>query len=484
MIEWSVIGVPLVVAVGAIVVLLTDAFVAQAGWRTAGGISAAALVGAGCWLGATGSSGGVALGFSWVLLVSTAVVVALCQVLDDDPAVPPGELSFLLLLSASGALTLAVARDFVTLVIALELLALPSIVLVGIRSGSLRGIRSAWTFFVLSVSASAVTLMGISLLYGVTGTLTYDGVLTSLQSQDRTDVGPEVLGAIVVLTLVGLLLKVGAVPFHLWIPDAYRGAPIPVAAYLSVVSKGGALAALLVVLAYPFLSLQPRWDVVIAVVAALSMTVGNIGALVQREMVSMLAWSSVAQAGFLLAPLVALRVNSPVVSAAPLRYLAVFALANLTAFAVAALVVRRFGGTDYDRLAGLARRDPVTGAALIMALLTLAGFPPAVIGLLAKYLVIQPVILGGYAWLAVAIALNIAAGLVYYLRLVVVVFAPRERWRTDPDDPQAATGGGEVTVVRPRRGGVAITEAIVVLGLLALVATSLYPTMLLGPLLP
>lgn len=471
LIDWSSAGVPLLVAAGAIVALVVDAFWPGGRWRRAGTIAVASLAAAGSWLASTGSTGPIVAGFSWVILLSALAVVVLAQVLEDDATMPAGESVFLMLCATAGALTLASASDFVTLVVALELLSLPSIALVAMQRDRREAVSSAWTFFLASATATAVTLMGLSLLYGLTGTLTYEGVLVGLQAE-RAPL--RVVTAVVVLVLIGLVFKVGAVPFHLWIPDAYRGATVPVAAFLSVVSKGGALAALLVVLAYPFVALQPRWDLFIAVVAALSMTIGNLGALAQRDIVGMLAWSSVAQGGFVLAPLVAVAVGSDLVLTAPLRYLAVYAVANLTVFAVAAVGVRRLGGTSYAHYTGVARRDPLLGVALLMGLLALAGFPPAVIGLVAKYVVLQPVIVSGYGWLAAVMAVNVALGLVYYLRLAVVAFAPASRV---PQSEVAAPGA----TVREGRG-TAIAYAVVVVGVVALVATSVAPTLLLGPL--
>ncbi|MGH1563669.1 NADH-quinone oxidoreductase subunit N [Mumia sp. DW29H23] len=475
-VDWSSAGVPLLVAVGAIAALVVDAFWPAGGWRRSGTIAVASLVAAGAWLADSGSTGPVVAGFSWVILLSALAVVLLAQVLEDDARMPAGESVFLMLSATAGALTLAAASDFVTLAVALELLSLPSIALVAMRRDQPAAVSSAWTFFLASATATAVTLMGLSLLYGLTGTLTYEGVLVGLQAE-RAPV--RVVTAVVVLVLIGLVFKLGAVPFHLWIPDAYRGASVPVAAFLSVVSKGGALAALLVVLAYPFVALQSRWDLFVAVVAALTMTVGNLGALAQRDVVGMLAWSSIAQSGFVLAPLVAVAVRTEDVLTAPLRYLAVYAIANLTVFAVAAVGVRRFGGTSYAHYAGVARRDPLVGVALLMGLLALAGFPPAVIGLIAKYVVLQPVVTGGYGWLAAVMAVNVALGLVYYLRLVVVAFAPAAR---APEAEAEATGAATRSAATRSGRGAAIAYAVVVAGLVVLVATSVYPTLLLGPL--
>ena len=394
---------------------------------------------------------------------------------DEDEAQRAGlsqtEVFPFVLFSVGGMLLFPAAGDLVMMFIALEVLSLPLYLLSGMaRRRRLLSQEAALKYFVLGAFSSAFFVMGAALLYGFSGSLRLSELAVAVPSTVGMD-GLLLAGS--VLVIIGLLFKVGAVPFHLWIPDAYQGATIPVAAFLSVVSKGGAVAALVVVLAHPLVPLQPRWDLFVAIVAALSMTVGNIGALAQRDVVGMLAWSAVAQGGFVLAPMVALAVRADVVLTAPLRYLAVYAMATLTVFAVAAVAARRFGGTSYAHLAGVGRRDPVLGVALVLGLLTLAGFPPAVIGLVAKYLVLQPVVVSGYAWLAGIMAVNVALGLVYYLRLVVVAYAPAAR--------VTAGDGAPVTSVREGRGA-RLAYAVVVVGAVALAATSIAPSLLLGAL--
>jgi NADH-quinone oxidoreductase subunit N len=355
---------------------------------------------------------------------------------------------------------MASARDLVTLVVAIELLALPSIALVGLRQGDRRAIASSWTFFLTSVVSTAVTLMGIALLYGSTGTLSYAGLSRELES-------PSVPGAVVsvgvVLTLVGLLFKLGAVPFHVWVPDTYRGASVMVAGFLASVSKSAALGALLVLLALGLGPADDSWQPVIAVVAAVTMTIGNLGALRQRDGVAMLAWSSVAQAGFLIAPAAAIFTASGL--SAPLQYLAVYALANIVGFAALAVVLRTRGSTSYDELSGLARTDPWLGLPLAFAVLTLAGFPPAVAGLVTKYVVMRPVVDGDVTWLAVVMAINVMLGLAYYLRLVAVVVGP-------------ATG--KPVESRSAPYAVRLATATVVVGTLGLVALSVWPNLLIA----
>jgi NADH-quinone oxidoreductase subunit N len=347
----------------------------------------------------------------------------------------------------------------VTLVVALELLSLPTIALVGLRQGDQRAVRSAWTFFLASVVSTAITLMGVSLLYGIAGSLDYDGIRDALVSPD---VPSSVVAVAVVLTVVGLLFKLGAVPFHVWVPDTYGGASVMVAGFLSAVSKAAALGAVLVLLAVALPPAHDTWQPVVAVVAAVTMTIGNIGALRQDDAIGLLAWSSIAQAGFLLAPAVAIGASDGLT--APVQYLAVYALANLVAFAALAVVLRLRGSTRPDEMRGLARTDPWMGIPLVFAALTLAGFPPAVIGLVTKLVVIRPVVEADQIWLAVVMAVNIMLGLAYYLRLVVTLC----------DRPD-----GDPYVSPSPPFSVRIAKTSVLLGTATLIVLSAWPNLLL-----
>lgn len=413
-IDWTVAGPAAVVMIGALVALMVDAFYSRRTWLGSGYPATAAVI-VGVVELVRGDAAGTSFAFSLVVLLGTLFVVVASNVMNFENAMPPGEYHFLLLSAAAGALLMVGARDVVTLVVALELLSLPSIALVGLRQGDRRAVRAAWTFFLASVVSTAVTLMGVSLLYGLTGTLDYAGLREALVDPA---VPGEVVSAAVVLTAVGLLFKLGAVPFHLWVPDAYRGSSVMVAGFLSSVSKVASLGALLALLSQA-LPEADAWRPVVGVVAAVTMTLGNLGALRQRDAVGLLAWSSVAQAGFLLAPAVALSRSSALPAA--VQYAAVYALANLVAFAALAVVLRLRGSTRLDDLRGMARNDPWMGVPLIVAALTLAGFPPAVIGLVAKFVVLRPVVEADHLWLAVVMGVNVMLGLAYYLRLVVTL---------------------------------------------------------------
>ncbi|SBT64286.1 NADH dehydrogenase subunit N [Micromonospora sediminicola] len=426
----------------AVLVLLVDLLVA----RPAVTVAVASLGAAGTATGAglVGAAGDrrtfcVAADCSWVWngrAALVAVVVALLTLgvlaisgpLLRAGRTPTGEYCFLLACAMTGGVVLGAAGDLITLVVALETLTLPLYVLVGLRRGSLAGAEAAVTFFVVSVVATTVTLLGAALLYAVTGTLHLDRLGATLAARnDLTDL--PLTAVAVALVVAGLAFKVAAVPFHAWAPATYDGAPLPVAAYLSTASKLGGVVALLAVVqrSLPGEVTGP----VLAVLAVLTMTVGNLVALRQRRTVRLLAWSSVAQAGYILAPLGALALaagRTPDARAgayaAAVAYTVFFVLLELAAFAavVALRPADGDGGTLAD-LRGAARRHPWVGGAFALALIGLAGLPPGLAGLFAKVTVVRSLLAGHAGWLALVVALNAVLGLAYYLRVAASVYA-------------------------------------------------------------
>ncbi|MFC0503568.1 NADH-quinone oxidoreductase subunit N [Micromonospora costi] len=341
---------------------------------------------------------------------------------------PAGEYCFLLACSMTGGVVLGAAGDLITLIVALETLTLPLYVLVGLRRGSLASAEAAVTFFVVSVVATTVSLLGAALLYAVSGGLHLGRVGAVLAERPEVHDLPLTAAAVALLVL-GLAFKVAAVPFHAWAPATYDGAPLPVAAYLSTASKLGGVVALLAVVttALP----ADRTGPVLALLAVLTMTVGNLVALRQRRTVRLLAWSSVAQAGYILAPLGALALAAGRTGearagayAAALAYAVFFVLLELAAFAgVTALRPPDADGGTLDDLRGAARRHPWLGAGLALALIGLAGLPPGLAGLFAKVTVVRSLLDGGAGWLALVVAVNAVIGLAYYLRLAATLYA-------------------------------------------------------------
>ncbi|MEH0927868.1 NADH-quinone oxidoreductase subunit N [Micromonospora sp. CPCC 205558] len=475
----SVALLPAYLAAGtAVLVLITDLLVARpratiavAALGALGTAVGSALVGA----GAQRRTFCVGADCSWIFggraaLVGVVVALLTVGVLGlSVPALragrsPAGEYAFLLACSMTGGVVLGAAGDLITLIVALETLTLPLYVLVGLRRGSLASAEAALTFFVVSVVATTLTLLGAALLYAVTGGLHLDRLGALLAEQSELRDLPLTTAAVAVL-LVGLAFKVAAVPFHAWAPATYDGAPLPVAAYLSTASKLGGLVALLAVVqrALPADQTGP----VLALLAVLTMTVGNLVALRQRRTVRLLAWSSVAQAGYILAPLGALALAAgrtdearSAAYAAAVAYAVFFVVLELAAFAgVTALRPTGADGGTVDDLRGAARRHPWRAAAFGLALVGLAGLPPGLAGLFAKVTVVRALLDGGAAWLALVVALNAVIGLAYYLRVTAALWAP---------EPVANPHGGGAAAV-PLVGVVAVvlavaTVAAVVLG--------------------
>ena len=362
------------------------------------------------------------------------VVLALSVPVVRAAVVPAGEYVFLLLCSLLGLVVLGSARDLLTLLVAVETLTLPVYLLVGLvrkgGAGSRASAEAAVTFFVTSVVATALTLLGIALLYGVTGAVHLDRVAAALAAGPDPETKPLVGGA-AVLVLAGLLFKLAAAPFHAWAPATYDGAPLPIAAWLATGSKLGGTVAVLVTVG---VALRPIPDVIgpaLALVAVATMTIGNLVALRQRRLVRLLAWSAVAQTGYLVAPLGLLgladsRAEERDLVAAVAGFTALYLVASVGTFAaVVALRGAGDGGTIED-LHGAAKRAPWATAALVLGLAGLAGLPPGFAGLFAKVVVVRAALDGSAGWLAVVVGLNAVVGLAYYARTAAACFGPAE----------------------------------------------------------
>ncbi|MEO3785701.1 NADH-quinone oxidoreductase subunit N [Actinocorallia sp. B10E7] len=355
------------------------------------------------------------------VVLAAAVVVVLMSLSDLEAAdIPAGEYYFLLLCAVTGALALVAARDLVLLFVSLETLSLPVFAMVALKRYDGRATEAAVKLFLVSVVSAAVLLFGVSLVYGTAGAMHFDRIAAASVE------GPleAVLTAGIVMVVVGFAFKVAAVPFHFWAPDVYQGAPVPVAAFLSVVSKAGGFAGIALVVALAFPEQDHVWGPLLAVLAAVTMTVGNVMALRQTQAVRLLAWSSVAQSGYMLAPLSVGAGHIGQGIAATAGYLAFYAVMNLGAFAV----VRGVAAASEENLladyTGLVRRNPLSGLLLAFFLICLAGLPPGVMGLIAKVLVFKAVVTGPVLWLAAVMAVNVVIGLYYYLVWAVRLFAP------------------------------------------------------------
>ncbi|AWI30394.1 NADH-quinone oxidoreductase subunit N [Streptomyces tirandamycinicus] len=469
-VDWLAIAPPTITAVAALLILVADLFVAERRKALLGYAAIASLAVAlvslvplrtadratFCLTTAPDVCSYTVDRFTLViqfLVLGGALVTALLSVTETRGRLPAGEYWFLLLSSAAGAALLPAARDLATLVVALEVASLPAFALVGLRRGDRMSSEAALKFFLSSVTATAVMLLGVSFVYATTGSLHLTRIAARMDDvPGRLD---TLAAAGVALTLVGFAFKTAAVPFHFWVPDTYVGAPLPVAAYLSVIGKAVGFSGLILVTVIAFPAHAGVWGPAVAVLAALTMTAGNVAAVRQsptraHSAVRLLAWSSVGQAGYILVPVAAAAWSGDVPIGATVAYALMYAVVNLGAFAVVALVARRKPLNRIADYRGLYATRPAAALALGFFLLCLAGLPPGVIGLFAKVAVFSAAVDAGLGWLAVIMAVNVVIALYYYLQWTALLFrAPEEAPAPAPEGPPVR-----------RRGPALVTTAI------------------------
>jgi NADH-quinone oxidoreductase subunit N len=362
-----------------------------------------------------------ALALKAFFLVAAYVTILLSVDYINEGDYYRSEFYFLLLTSVFGMTIMASARDLITLFVALEAISIPTFVLAAFRKHDRVSNEAGVKYYVIGVLSSALMLYGMSLIYGVSGS-----TLLSDISEHVSEAGSEPLLAVAIfLSLVGFGFKVSAVPFHFWAPDTYEGAPTPVTAFLSVASKAGGFIALINIIYFGFLSGSDAWWPVIWVLAAASMTLGNLGALRQTNIVRMLAYSSVAQGGFMLVPFAAagiaaadgrLDVAAEAMSAVVI-YLLVYGAMNLGAFAVVIAVARRTRSGEISSYVGLFDTSPALAVTMTLFLASLAGIPPLA-GWFAKFVMFSSIIDAGGPWgvtLAVIAAVNSVIAFFYYV---------------------------------------------------------------------
>ncbi len=381
-----------------------------------------------------------------------------------------GEYYFLLVASTLGAVAMASSRDFLTMIVALELVTAPAFLLAGWRKGDDKSNEAALKFFITGVLALALTLFGVSMLYGLTGTQKFSEI--AAQAAGLTDTPLFTLA--VVFIILGFGFKVSAVPFHFWTPDTYEGAPTPVTAWLSVGSKGAGFVGLLSIAYLALPTVADVWGPLLWVVAALSMTVGNVVAIQQTNIIRMLGYSSIGHAGFMLAPFGA-AAASGVTDLSPLfgatvTYFVIYAVMNLGAFAVAIVIGSRVGSYELDDWRGLIRYAPGVALTLGVFFMSLAGIPPLA-GWFAKFAMFSATIGVGNWWgysIAIVAALNAVIAFVYYAKVIRATM-----FDSVPDGVDVAELEG---MPIPGAAGLAIAitaVGVIVLGILPGVAASL-----------
>ena len=390
------------------------------------------------------------------LFLGTGFVVLLMSInYVEDGDYYEGEFYFLLLSSLLGMVVMSSSRDLITIFVALETLSIPAYMLAGWRKRDLKSNEASLKYYLLGVLASAVMLYGMSLIYGFTGTT----VLAEIGEQMNGNAASQPLVTLaIVFIIVGFAFKVSAVPFHSWAPDTYEGAPTPVTAFLSVASKTGGFVALLQLIYVGFFGRDDVWGPMFGILAALTMTVGNLIALRQTNIVRMLAYSSIAQAGYILVPFAIAGSNNGAAAqsafTASVVYLLVYAAMNLGVFAIVIAVARKTRSGEIKSYGGLYEYAPGLAVLMTIFLFSLAGIPPLA-GLWAKLFIFRAVLDAGTPWallLGVVAAINSVIALFYYAAVA------REMWMSPVPD-------GDRTPIRvpaPLSTALAITATVVI----------------------
>ncbi|HUH97559.1 MAG TPA: NADH-quinone oxidoreductase subunit N [Anaerolineales bacterium] len=394
------------------------------GWLTAGGLLAILLISilAGR-PGEPASTFGNTIRFDWLgfffqmLFIFGAGMTALF-LMDQEKVGQRGEAYLLLLASTIGMSLMASAADLIMLYLAIETTSIPLYVLAGFMLSDDRSTEAGFKYLLFGAMTSAVMLYGFSLLYGFTGTTNLYALAAALQA------GPIAAGVIfgvIILLVVGLSFKVSIVPFHFWAPDVYEGAPTPVSGFLSTASKAAGFAVIARLFLVVFHDFTIDWMSTFAVLSAVTMTVGNLLALPQKNLKRMLAYSSIAHAGYAMIGIVAV---SKLGIASVVFYMAAYIVTNLAAFGIVTAVGRVIGSDEYDAYKGLSRRSPLLGLIMLAAFLSLAGMPPFG-GFVAKVVVFAAGVQAGYVWLVIVGILNSIVGVYYYLNVMKYVYLYR-----------------------------------------------------------
>jgi NADH-quinone oxidoreductase subunit N len=358
----------------------------------------------------------LAFTFKVLLLFSGAVACVLS--LGVQGVRDRGEYFALLIFSTLGMTLMASAADLIMLYLSIESTSIPLYILAGFIKRDEKSTESGMKYFLFGALTSTVMLYGFSLLYGLAGETNLYRLAAAYQAGQLS---PVVLVGSAVLILVGFGFKVAAVPFHFWTPDVYEGAPTPITAFISTASKAAGFAVLLRVMLAVFPSITTEWTGILAGLATATMTLGNLLAIWQKNIKRLLAYSSIAHAGYAIIGVVAL---SQLGAASTVFYLAAYVVTNLTAFAVVILFARSAGSEEIADYAGLSRRSPGLALVLLVALLSLAGMPPLA-GFVAKFYVFAAAVRSGWIWLAFVGVLNAIVGLYYYMTILKVVYLYR-----------------------------------------------------------
>ena len=387
----------------------------------------AALVKQQMWLGDRGfeeivgfqggmTADGFSIFFNWIFLASAVIVSLISYKYLEIETEHHGEYYGLVMLAQSGMFFLAAGTDLVTIFVGLELMAVSFYVLVGFLRSEKRSNEAAMKYLLLGAFSSGFLAYGFSVMYGLSGSTRLREITAALAARDPWD--PVVFLALATTT-VGLLFKISAVPFHMWAPDTYEGAPTTVTAFLSVGSKAASFAFLMRIFLGPLASSRTVWEPMLIGVAVLSMTVGNLAAITQTNIKRLLAYSSISHAGYILLGLIA--GNETGIKGVAV-YILVYTFMNLGAFLVVIALRRKdLIGEDVEDLTGLMHKSPGYATLMLIFMLSLAGIPPTA-GFIGKYFIFLSLIQSKHYGLAIIATLYVAVAIYYYFRIVKSMF--------------------------------------------------------------
>jgi len=363
--------------------------------------------------------------FKAIFLLAAILTLLLSMRYLDTERARHGEYVFLVLCATLGMMFMATGTDLVTIFVGLETMAIAFYILAGLLKPDRRSNEAGVKYFLLGTFSLGILLYGVSILYGMSGTTNLRALAIAVADHGRD---PWLILALI-LVVAGVGFKIAAVPFHMWAPDVYEGAPTPITAFLSVGSKAASFAMLLRIFLEGLPSLSADWTLLFYVLSVVTMTVGNVAALTQSNIKRMLAYSSIAHAGYLLIGVVA---GTSRGVAAMLIYLVIYAFMQMGAFAVVILLRRADAiGDELKDMSGLFARQPFAAVAMLIFMLSLGGIPPTA-GFMGKFWLFSAAIDSNYVWLAVLGVLNSAISLYYYLRVVVFMFMKHEATGSQP----------------------------------------------------
>jgi NADH-quinone oxidoreductase subunit N len=392
------------------------------------------------------------LGFFFKMLFMFAGAATALLLMDHEKVGARGEAYLLLLASIIGMNLMAVSSDLVMLFLAIETASIPLYVLSGFMLGDNKSTESGFKYLLFGILTTTFMLYGLSLVFGFSGTT---DIYQLAEMFKVGAISPTAAFAVLALLLIGIGFKVAFVPFHFWSPDVYEGAPTPVAGFLSTASKAAGYAVLvrLFFVAFPDPALSASWTAAIAIIAAVTMTFGNLLALQQTNIKRLLAYSSIAHTGYTLIGVVAF---SQLGAASVVFYLAAYILTNLLAFGVAMAFSKVTGLEDIREYAGMSRRSPWLGLMMLAAFLSLTGMPPFG-GFVAKVVVFTAGVQAGYTWLVIIGVINSVIGAYYYLNTLKFVYLYRMPEQDEENHPIPLTRPYAIALV-------ALTVGVILIG--------------------